>query len=298
MELELNLLSLGFSHLRITQAVAVNKLMNSIQQFGQQVPVIIIKESQQASCPWLLVDGYLRYAALKQLKIETIHTQVWECDKQQALLQLLFHHQSRQWLPFEESLLLKTLQEKGLSQHELAALVGKRQAWVSHRLAMTQFLSESLQTAILRGVIPTWTALRILLPIARAIPEHAEKLEGYLSTHSHSTRELQRFYAHYQKCCKAKKNQIIDDLELFFKSQTFLEQERAAKKLKEGPEGEWNSMLNHICVLIKKVENLVPHVFYVNQLPNEKECALNVFERVESYFSDLSNTIGAHINDH
>jgi len=300
MEIELDLLSLEFRKFRVAQAAANKRLTNSIAQFGQRVPVVVVNldDPQQPEKSWLLIDGYLRYGALKTLNAETIHAETWKCDKQAALLQLLLNHQSRQWLPFEESLLLRELQNnKGLSQNKLAILVGKTQSWVSHRLALTCSLPESVQGSVLHGAISPWAASRILLPIARAIPQHAEKLQAHLQEHSHTTRELQQFYDHYQKCTKEKKDNITSDLDMFFKSQQLQQQTTQANKLKQGPDGEWKILLSKVTGLLKAAAKLVPLVFYSNQLPQEKESADKALSYVEHHFANLTQKVEEHSHD-
>ena len=55
-------------------------------------------------------------------------------------------------------------------------MVGRKQSWVSGRLALYGALSEDLLESIRRGSISTWAATRVIVPIARAIPEHAKML--------------------------------------------------------------------------------------------------------------------------
>jgi ParB/RepB/Spo0J family partition protein len=298
MDIELDLLSLPYCHMRVMQDKAIKKLMNSIEQFEQRVPAIVIKNTEQTSKPWILVDGYLRYWALKKLKAETICADVWNCDETQALLQLLLHHQTRPWLPFEESLLLNQLQKQnGLSQNQLAIMIGKTRSWVIHRLSLTQSMPETVQDAILSGIISPWAALRVISPVARATPAHAEKLLSYLKDNDHATRELQSFYTHYQKCSKVQKENIMADLPLFFKSQFLIQQEQEAKKLKEGPEGEWQLTFRSIHGLIRKAERLIPSVFYVNQLSEEQEERKSLLNATDTHFVELQEKVERYLND-
>lgn len=64
---------------------------------------------------------------------------------------------------------------------------------------------------------------RILAPMARAIPEHAERLLTYSLKHSHSTREVHSFYDHYQKSTRQARAKMVEHPELFFKAERVLE---------------------------------------------------------------------------
>ena len=90
---------------------------------------------------------------------------------------------------------------------------------------------------------------------------------------------------------------MVTEPELFFKSQALLQQEHQSKKLKQGPEGQWKTILNNISGLIKEAKKLVPYIFYFNQTAHEIDSALNLFNKVTVNFSHVNDAIMSHRND-
>lgn len=298
LEIEMRLLCLKYAHTRVQQKQRIRQLWLSIDQHGQRDPVIVLHISTESEHPFLLMDGYYRYWALKKLKAETIQAMVWPCTEQEGLLRVLLRQQSRSWLPFEESLLLHQLQrDYALSQEALAHHMGRTQSWVSRRLQLTVGLPDTLRTGLLEGRLSLWTTQRILWPMARAIPEHAEQLQSYLNTKEHSTREMEGFYAHYQKSSRAQKDKMVEQPEWFFKLQHVERAEKAACQLRAGPEGRWENLLYKIYGLLKELPPLLPFIFYEKQTSIEKKERLSVFKRVQQRFAAIDEQLEAFKKD-
>lgn len=262
-EIELSQLDLKFAHIRIANFDSVRKLCLSIDANGQLTPVTVL---QSAPNQYTLIDGYLRIQALKKLKQDTVLAEVWECTESDALLLLFAHQGTRHWEVFEEAQMIRELQEHyHLSQEQIANRIGKTQSFVSRRLSLLAELSDECIRWIMAGRINVWTANRILVPMARAIPAHADTLTHYLSQNNHSTRELSQFFKHYQKSNHATREKMINDPELFFKAQKSAQVDQKARWLKAGPEGQWQWILAHISDQIKRLEKLSPELFYERQ---------------------------------
>jgi len=289
MTVEHHCLDLAYAPIRLYQRGKLNNLTASIEQQGQLVPVIIVAKDQQ----WVLIDGYLRLKALQRLGEDTIAAEVWECDLAQALLFLLAEHQSRVWEALEEAMLLRELQtQHGLAQGAIAASIGRDRSWVCRRLALIEHMPEFILQAILKGTLSLWAAQRVLAPVARATPEHAEKLLSYLIKNHHSTRELQSFYEHYKRTHHQERSRMINEPGLFFKAQKMLRIEKDTKYLKEGPEGQWQSSLNSITWHLKQLITLAPQVFI------QQEChqLLNAFYQAKTNFDLLTEALGGFID--
>jgi ParB-like chromosome segregation protein Spo0J len=212
------------------------------------------------------MDGYLRVQAMKKLRYDIVKAEVWECSEADALLSLLLHQGQRTWEILEEAQALRELQTRyHLSQEQISMKIGRSQTWISHRLSLLSALPEEFIDAVSQGKISAWSTQRILVPIARAIPLHAEYLLKYLIYHPHSTRELSEFLEHYQKSNKTAREKMVMHPELFFKAQKSLLADRQAKRLKEGPEGQWCYQLAQMRNQIKHLGNLVPQLFYERQ---------------------------------
>lgn len=263
-ELEHHQIELPFVHTRMAAPAELKKLIASIDANGQIVPVVVTPHSVLRH--FTLIDGYLRIQALKKLNQDKVKIEVWECSEADALILHLASQGKSKLEVFEEAQVLRELQIKyQLTQEQIAKKIGRSQTWVNHRLAFINELSEPVIDAIAQGKISIWSAQRILLPIARAIPEHTKHLLDYLSNHTHPTRELSAFFSHYQKSNKATREKMVMQPELFFKSQQAIKTEIEAKRLRAGPEGQWQYRLSNIANQVKHLEKLIPQLFYDNQ---------------------------------
>lgn len=288
-DLEYHHIELAFSHLRIASPLALKKMITSIDTHGQLSPVTVV--SAATSNRYTLMDGYLRVQAMKKLRHDIVKAEVWECSEADALLSLLVHQGQRDWEVFEEAQALRELQTRyHLSQEQISKRIGRTQSWISHRLALLFSLTEPFIEAVIQGKIGAWSAQRILVPIARAIPLHAEYLLKYLSQHTHSTRELSEFLKHYQKSNKTAREKMVMQPYLFFKAQKIIKMEKETNRLKSGPEGQWQFRLSNIADQIKHLEKLVPQLFYDRQ--EEKICQqlLLPLERIQDHLNQILTT--------
>ena len=269
MDLELSRIEMTLAHIRISAPLQLNKLVSSIDACGQLAPVIVVPAAE--SNHFTLIDGYLRIQAIKKLRQDMVKAEIWECSEPEALLSLLANHGQRHWEMFEEAQALRELQTRyQLSHEQIAKQIGRSRSWISHRLALLDSLPDELMEMVMKGHVSAWSAQRILAPVARATPAHAEHLIKYLSLHAHSTRELSDFFKHYQKSNQSSRQNMVMQPELFFKAQQSIQAERKAKLLKAGPEGRWRLILANINSQLKHLETLVPQLFYDRQ--EEKIC--------------------------
>jgi ParB/RepB/Spo0J family partition protein len=192
-ELDLHRLATPFTQTRVQRPQQVRRLMASIDADGQRVPLVVVGEGER----FVLIDGYQRWAALTRLGRDTAQVEVWDGPLSAALVQVLARHQGRAFEPIEQAWLLSAALAEGLSQRALATALGKDPSWVSRRLALLSQLSEPLQEAVRQGVLSTWAASRVFVPLARANAADAEALLAVVGHAPLSTRELATWYAHY-----------------------------------------------------------------------------------------------------
>lgn len=289
MTIEHHCLQLTYAPLRLHKRGQINKLLTSIEEHGQLVPVVIVPLIENR---WMLIDGYLRVNALRRLGKDTVNAEVWACDPAQALLTLLIEHQSRAWEVFEEALLLQELHtQHGLSQSSLAEKIGRDKSWVSRRLSLLEQMPESIQKAITSGKLSLWSATRIIAPLARANAPHGERLLNYLLDHSLSTRELQLFYDHYQHSNHKQRSKMINNTDLFFKAQKVLAREKKSCELQAGPEGKWNAQLHLVCKAVAALIPLAPNIFTPHQETQERVEFINILNNAQTQFGLLIQTV-------
>jgi hypothetical protein len=206
--------------------------------------------------------------------------------------QIIARAHGRRWDVIEEAALIRELHDHHhLSQEKIASLVGRTQGWVSGRLALYSALSEDLIELIRKGSISTWTATRVIVPIARAIPEHGKMLSENLSKASFSTREMGTFFDHYQKANRRQRDHMVHDPVLFVKSLHAREEALDARVLKEGPEGVWLKDLKVISHMVMRLFREVPALFCKGQSNLDRRVLLTVFEESRTRFMELEKEI-------
>ena len=258
LEADLHRLDLRFASLRIRQPRAVERLARSIEQSGQLVPLVAVAEAAQ----WVLIDGFLRLDALRRLGRDTARMDLWDCPLDQALLIVLVRLQGRTWEAIEEGAVIRALlTEFALSRREVARQAGRDVSWVSRRLSLVEGLPEALFVAICQGELSTWAATRVLAPLARANPEHAQRLLAGLQRDPLSTRELHTWYQHYQKANRPKRQRMLDEPRLFCQALRSQARDQVARDLRAGPEGAWVAELKRIAQRLRGLQQQAPLVF-------------------------------------
>jgi hypothetical protein len=173
----------------------------------------------------------------------------------------------------------------------IASLVGRKQSWVSGRLALYRALSEDLIALIRTGSISTWSATRVIVPIARALPEQGKLLAEHLSKVALSTREMATFFRHFQKANRKQRENMVREPALFLKSLRAQEEAHEAKALQRGPEGKWLRDLQVVTHMLRGLIREVPTLFYAGQTNLDRRLLLTAFEDSEHEFRELEKQI-------
>ena len=286
-EIEIGRLELLYAHTRIERPERISSLALSMGHIGQIIPVIVLKSL-------VLLDGYLRVQALKKLGKDMVVAEIWEMKDEDALVSIIARTSSRKWELLEEAALLHELHDRHhLSQEKIASMVGRTQGWVSTRLALYGALTPDLVDLIRKGIISTWTATRVIAPIARAIPEHGTVLSESIRKVALSTRDMAEFFRHYQKSSRSIRDKMVQDPHLFLKSLSI----REDKVLKEGPEGKWLKNIRIIIHMLKGLCKEVPTLFcQAGKL--ERRILLTALEDGRKQFIELEREIGRYDNDY
>lgn len=288
-EIEIGQLIMRYGHIRVHRPEIASSLMNSVERCGQIIPVITVRESDLS---FVLIDGYLRVAALKRCGKDTVAAEIWQCNEQNALIRVLMKNQERRWEPLEEALLIKELLEQhNISQAKIAQLMGRNQSWVSRRIALVHALPDEILGLVQKGHISTWAATRVLAPMARAIPDHAKALAENLIKEPISTRDLMELYHHYQRSNRKLRDRIVKNPELFKKALHAAEQDNQATILKQGPEGKWLKDLRVAGHILSRLTEKAPIIFYKGQERLERRALLTAFEDTRKAFLALEQGI-------
>jgi ParB/RepB/Spo0J family partition protein len=258
LDLDLHRLELRFAASRLVEPRAVARIAHSIERCGQVVPCIVVAVPGAGGERLVLIDGYRRVAALRRLGRDTASVEQWTCDVTDALLSLLARTQNRPFASIEEALLIRELmQGLGLSQHDLARRCGRDVSWVSRRLQLLSGLSDVALTAVRDGTLSSWSASRIVVPLARANAEHADRLLTGLADAPLSTRELRCWFEHYQKAFRSARDHMVDRPRLFIDALRANGEQHAGERLRNGPEGECAADLRSIEVVLARLRKRV-----------------------------------------
>jgi hypothetical protein len=136
-----------------------------------------------------------------------------------------------------------------------------------------------------------------MVPIARAIPEHAKVLSENLSKGSLSTREMAQLFHHYQKANRKQRDNMVREPFLFLRSLRAKDEAAEAKVLKEGLDGKWLRDLRVITHMLRGLLREVPTVFYCGQCHLDRRILLTAFEESQKQFMELENQIRRYDGD-
>jgi len=260
-ELDLHRLELRFAATRVAEPQAVQRIAASLERCGQLVPCVVVKAGCQETGEerLILIDGYRRVAALRRLGRDTVAIECWECDPTTAVIGVLTRGQHRAFAFIEQALLLReVLTDQRLSQHELASRCGHDVSWVNRRLQLLQALPDTVLAAMCAGRLSSWAASRVLVPLARANIEHAERLLQALQRQPLSTRELRCWFEHYQTADQASRERMINHPSLFLQVVQDRRATQHGDQLRDGPEGACIADLRRIETLMARLRQRLP----------------------------------------
>jgi len=289
MRLDIHTLIPRFAAQRLHDAKRLHNLIRSIERNGQLTPVIVVPNKQD-DLRWVLIDGYRRLEALRQVGEDLIWVDSWDRGIDEALLLCLERGPERAWEAIEEAALLQELSTRH-SLREIAQQIGRDVSWVSRRLNLFKALPEDLLESICQGKISLWAATRVLAPLARANSDHASTLLAGLEQQSLSTRELKQLYRHYQQSNRAQRERMIEDPSLFLKALQSKQEASDGKQLAEGPEGLWCRDLAVIGKILNRLLRQIPTLFTPPPESIEKERLVQLFVQIKGPFQRLESRI-------
>jgi ParB family transcriptional regulator, chromosome partitioning protein len=291
-EMDLHRLDLRYADTRVNSSTALNRLVNSIEQYGQLIPVTVVADGQQT----VLIDGYLRVLALQRCGRDTAHVFSWECSIEHALLVTLAHEQARGWEALEEANILRALCDRGLSQREIAMHIGRDVSWVSRRLQLLEGMSEDILRALRHGELSTWSATRILMPLARANTDHAKCLLKALKKAPLSSRDLNELYKQYNQSDKNTRERLVRNPQLFKQAQQTQREVREAKRLRDGPEGQWKETLNSVGQRLNHLIRQAPLLFTQALDKTQRDDLLAPYRKAQHLWQKLKHALSVDLN--
>jgi ParB/RepB/Spo0J family partition protein len=247
MELEFHQLDLRYEQLRVRRPMRERRLLASLAERGQQVPVVVVAVPEEAN-RFIVIDGYKRIRALKRLRCDTVRATVWDMSETEALILDRSLRTAEGETALEQGWLLSELHRGfNLSLHELAMRFDRSTSWVSRRLALVRELPESVQQKVRDGNVGAAAAMKYLVPMARAKRRDCERMVEAIARNQFSTREVEMLYAAWRKGPVSVRERVLAKPNLFLRAREEIEQEDPA------PAEELNRELDIIGAVARRI---------------------------------------------
>lgn len=218
LEINLEALDMRYEKLRARQALEEKRLLASLGDGGQQSPIIVVRAGGIGR--YVVIDGHKRTRALRKLRADTVKAALWEAPAPEALIHAYQMQTGSGYSPLEEGWLLEELHRRlSWPLADCARALGKSKSWVSRRLGLVDGLPEIVLEGVQKGKIGAYSAMKYLLPLARANAKDCEALAKAISEHSLSSRQVEILYNHRAQAPKAIFHKIMENPMLFLKAQ-------------------------------------------------------------------------------
>ena len=209
-EVELDSLDLRYGKLRARRPAVEKRLMASLEEAGQQSPVIVVAGEEPGR--WVLIEGRKRVRALKRLKAEAVNAVVWELAPAEALVAAYQLQDGTGYNALEEGWLVwELVRGGGVTLGEGGRGLERSKAWVSGRLGLIEGLPDRVLEGVSSGKIGAYVATRYLLPFARANAGDCEKLAEKILEHEFRSREVEALCQHYAVATPKSKSRIVEE---------------------------------------------------------------------------------------
>lgn len=153
-------LGLVYRRYRLPDPEAEAAMTGSLSRYGQLTPLVV--------CPrhdaYEILDGFKRLAAARALGWEAVGVRVWPADDRAAKAAIYGLNQTgRRTQEWEDAWIVHALvREDGLTQIEVAELLGRHKSWVCRRLALVEKLADAARDDLRLGLLSA-TAARALV---------------------------------------------------------------------------------------------------------------------------------------
>jgi ParB family transcriptional regulator, chromosome partitioning protein len=289
-DVEIAHLELAYGHTRIRRPRQILGLAESLLRCGQLLPIVVVPAEPGG---FVLIDGYQRVEAARRAGIDTLQAQVWPQSAPEALCRLLASDGARQFDVFEQAAVLRELKSThGLSQSRIAAQMGRHPSWITRRLALIEEMPQSAIEAVRAGLLSSWSASRVVAPLARANIAHARALIDALAKEPLTSRQLHGFWQHYRKANRALREKMSADPLLFFKSLAARQADDQDRIVADGPEGQWLRDLGIAANILARLHKTARQVFCARQSTLCRRRLTTAFTDAKERFERLQRTIG------
>jgi ParB family transcriptional regulator, chromosome partitioning protein len=286
MQLEFHQLDRRWEHLRVRHPARQRRLLASLSESGQQTPVVVVSAEGQAD-RYVVIDGYKRIAALEHLGRDTVEVVVWPMSEAAAVLLDRSLRLSEHETALEVGWLLAELERRfGYGLDELARRFDRSVSWVSRRLALVEVLPEAIQQQVREGKILAQVALKFLVPVARQSLEDCQRMAAIFAQHHCETREAGQLYGAWRKSSPAIRKRILDDPELFFKTQR-----QAQEKAPTGTGAELLRDLEMVVAIVNRAQRRLAGAAATELDEQQSKAARRQIDRIQKQLHRIDEEI-------
>ena len=215
-ELNVAALDVRYSGLRVLDRRRETQLMASLEEHGQQDAISVITGSDGR---WVVVDGHKRVRALKRLRRDVAKAVVLEAGPAEALVAAYRAGSGRGYNAIEDGWLIYELHRNvKWSLGKAAGAMGRTKSWASRRLGLVEGLPDGVLESVRCGELGAWSAMKHLLPLARANAEACAGLAVKIVSAQMSSREVAMVCEHYAKSGAQVRARILEDPAKFLKA--------------------------------------------------------------------------------
>ena len=163
-----------YGRYRLHLPEAERAMARSLERYGQLSPVVVCRRQQR----YELIDGFKRLSAARRLThISHLSARLLEADERTAKAAIYgLNRAGARTRELEEAWIIQALvREDGMSQVEVAELMGRHKSWVCRRLALIERLGPKAKDDLRVGLLSPTAARQIV-----RLPEgnQAEVLEA------------------------------------------------------------------------------------------------------------------------
>jgi ParB/RepB/Spo0J family partition protein len=286
MQLEFHQLDGRWGHLRVRHAARQRRLLASLAEVGQQTPIVVVVAEGQAD-HYVVIDGYKRIAALEQLGRDTVEAVVWPMSEAAAVLLDRSLRLSEHETALEVGWLLAELEQRfGYGLDELARRFDRSVSWVSRRLALVEVLPEAIQQQVREGKILAQVALKFLVPVARQSLGDCQRMAAIFAQHHCDTRESGQLYGAWRQGSPAIRKRILDDPELFFKTQR-----QAQEKAPAGTGAELLRDLEMVVAIVNRAQRRLAGAAATELDEQQSKATRHQIERIQKQLHRIDEEI-------
>jgi ParB/RepB/Spo0J family partition protein len=161
--LDLGLEQIGeyFGRYRLHLPEAERAMARSLERYGQMSPVVVCRREGR----YELIDGFKRLGAARSLaELKQLSARLMEADDRAAKAAIYgLNRAGGRTRELEEAWIVQALvREDGLSQVEVAELLGRHKSWVCRRLALIERLGPEAREELREGLLSPTAARQIV----------------------------------------------------------------------------------------------------------------------------------------